>query len=167
MKKSLALLFLLVVLGHAHAQGTLQFTAHLTSTLTDATGDGTFSLTGNLFTYDVQTYPGFQIAEIQGPGPGTNAPVIFSLDLRRCEAPGPGLNSKCYFQGDFALSDSQIAEVVSDQWYVNAFSSSAPSHVLRGEIIQVPDASSMTMLALAIGFGYLWFWRQPARTSLG
>src|SRR6266516_6591692 len=91
MKKSLALLFLLVGLGHAPAQGTLQFTAHLTSTLTAATGDGTFSLTGNLFAYDLRTTPGFQIAEIQGPGPPTDAPVIFSLHLRRCEAPGPGL----------------------------------------------------------------------------
>jgi hypothetical protein len=104
----------------------------------------------------VQIHPGFQIAEVQAPGLETNAPVVFSLHLTRCEAPAPGLNAKCYFQGDFTLSDSQIAELVTEQWYVSAFSPSIPPIVLRGQIIQVPEASILSLIALGIGVAYSW-----------
>ena len=86
----------------ANAQGTLEtdnpfrldqpvvFTAHLTG-ISGYTGDGTFSLTGNILTYRVQTEFGFDVAGIYGPAlPGVEGPLIFTLPLSICIAPPPG-----------------------------------------------------------------------------
>ena len=161
MKKLFPLLCLVASFGYAHAQGTLEFTAHLSSTMSQAIGDGSFSLTGNLFNYDVQTAYGPQVAEIQGPGSATNAPVIFTLHLHLCEPPLGQYRGGCVFTGNYTLSDVQIAELVSDQWYVNALADSTV--LLRGQIIQVPEPSGLALIALGIGFGCLCFWLLPAR----
>src|SRR5438876_1083111 len=117
MKNMILVLFILVSGAGANAQGTLQFSAHMTSTQTDYTGDGIFSLTGNLFTYDVVTPAGFTFTEIHGPGPDSNAPLISSLQLTKCLI-SPNSPFKCYFQGSLTLTDPLIMELTSGQWYV-------------------------------------------------
>ncbi len=151
MKKPLSLLFVLVGLGNAPAQGSLQFAAHLTGN-TDYVGDGIFSLTGSIFNYDVKIPYAFtyNIADIHGPG--SNGPIIFSLNLVSCQIPQAGFPGGCSFRGNFNLNDNQIVEVANNQWYVTSFD-------LRGQIMQVAEPSSLTLIALGISFACLCFGR--------
>src|SRR6266542_3905779 len=123
MKTKLLAFLALAVLCSAYAQGTLQFTAHLTSAETDGTGNGQFTLTGNDFTYDVRAPYTWNQGIIQA-GPDLIAPIIFSLHLRQCGAPEPypGTNrGGCFFTGNLTLSEGQISDLVDGQWYVRAF----------------------------------------------
>src|SRR5437588_635812 len=123
---------LLVFLAHAGAQGTLQFVAALTGN-SDASGSGTFSLTTNRLAYMVQTPAGFDQGQITGPGADPNAPVIFTLHLSFCDPPGPGPNpGRCVFKGSPTLSDDQISQLESGQWYVQAISAN-PANPIQGQ----------------------------------
>ena len=157
MKKLFPLLFLFASLGNAQTQGTLEFTAHLTSPLTDFTGDGGFSLTGDLFTYNLYVLPfNFDHGEIHGPGPAPNAPLLFDLKLTRCDTPyGPYLGG-CWYAGNFTLSNNQITELENELWYVRAYSPEVPQFVLQGQLIAVPEPSVLSLIAVGIGLGYLY-----------
>jgi hypothetical protein len=147
-----ALLVALLVLAGIvplKAQETLQFTSFMVSPYTDATGQGVFTLTDQFFMYDVRTYPGFFIAEIHGPGPDEAAPLMFTLQLQTCIAPGGYVtNDGCYFRGGFDLSENQISQLVDHQWYVWAFTPSAPSHDLSGQIVPEPTAYQLLLISL-------------------
>src|SRR5881628_3061488 len=119
MKTKLLPFLALVVTSSACGQETLLFTAHLTSTQTAQTGIGQFTLTGNNFTYDV-TAPYRLDQGIIQRGSEPNAPVIFSLNLRFCQAPEPLPSTNrggCFFRGNLSLSEGQISDLVDGQWY--------------------------------------------------
>src|SRR5207244_2935544 len=100
MKKMIPLFVILLSGACAHAQGTLQFAAHLTGT-TDLVGDGSFSLTGNSLSYDVLIPAAFtyNTAEIHGPGDTRiDAPLLFGLQVRSCEPPLGTFKGGCLFQ---------------------------------------------------------------------
>ncbi len=150
MKTKLLAFLALAVLCSAYAQGTLQFTAHLTSAETDGTGNGQFTLTGNDFTYDVRAPYTWNQGIIQA-GPDLIAPIIFSLHLRQCGAPEPypGTNrGGCFFTGNLTLSEGQISDLVDGQWYVRAFRQ-GPG--INGQITLVPEPSWSQLLGLALG----------------
>jgi hypothetical protein len=61
-------------------QETTEFVVQLRGN-SDFLGEGTFQLTGTTLSYNVRTYPGFNLAAIHGPAqPGMDAPKIFDLD---------------------------------------------------------------------------------------
>jgi len=163
MRKLLALLLFLVSLGKAHAQGTLNFATHMTGN-TMYFGDGTFSLSGDVFTYDLRTDWIFNTAEIHGPAiSGTNAPLIFNLHLRFCEPPLGEYRGGCVYRGNFTLSEEQTTDLVNEQWYV--YSSYGGELFLRGQIIQVPEPSGVSLILIGLGFGYLCLRRNPRQCS--
>ncbi len=157
MKSIFSFFFSMVCLGTVYAQGTLQFAVHLTGA-TDATGDGTFSLTGNLLSYDllIPYLFTYNTAEIHGPGvPGLNAPLIFGLHVRSCQPPQDLYKGGCLFQGNLTLTDAQIPELVAEQWYVKAYWPELPDLPLQGQILQVPEPCTGAVLGLAAGVFWL------------
>jgi len=132
MKKNLFLLAGLIGLAGAQAQEPIYFTAELSSTnlvppgTSAATGEGTFSLVGNILSYSIMlTGPGFVDGEIHGPaGAGTNAPAIFFLPLSGCSGfPfDPSQPTHCYIGGTIAISREQTADLLAGLWYVNIVS---------------------------------------------
>ncbi len=60
----IVLLALLAGAQILHAQGTLQFSARMTSPFSDDTAHGSFTLQGNMFTYDVAAPYGLVITQI-------------------------------------------------------------------------------------------------------
>ena len=107
----LALIGTLAICANAHGQGTFQFTAQLTSPTTDYRGQGTFTLTGSLFTYDVTAPYGYDIGEIRGPGPFPEGAILFDLRLRLCDAPGPApgtYRGGCFFQGSLTIHSGRL-----------------------------------------------------------
>ena len=162
---SLALVGALAVWATAHGQGTFQFTVQLTSPITDARGQGTFTLTETLFTYDVTAPWGADMGEIRGPGPYPEGPLLFNVRLRYCDAPGGGHPGACFFQGSFTLSEPQAQQLLEGQWYARAFVAERVS--LQGPIVLVPEASPSVLLALGlaplIGFRLLLRRRSPPR----
>ena len=103
-------------------------------------------------------------AYIQGPVlPGENGPIIFNLGGPMFRPgndfgtpPGyrffspevlPGLGA-----GPFPLTESQINELESGLWYVNVTSAAFPNGQLRGQILEVPEPSTLPLLGLGIGF---------------
>ncbi len=152
MKTKLLAFLTLAVMSSAYAQGTLQFTAHLTSTETDLTGNGLFTLTGNNFTYDVISPYGWNHGIIQR-GSEPDASVIFNLTLRfpYCQAPEPLPSTNrggCFFRGNFTLSEGQISDLVDGQWYVRTF---VEGPGVNGQISLVPEPSWPQLLGLTFG----------------
>jgi len=144
----LVLVAALALSANAHGQGPFEFTAQLTSPTTDLRGHGTFTLTENLFTYDVTGPWGYEMGEIRGPGPFPEAPLLFDLHLRGCEAPLGTFPGGCFFRGTMLLSDLQVEEVLDGQWYVRTFRS-GPG--VQGPIVLVPEPSPFILLALGLG----------------
>jgi len=162
MKGLFPLFFLLVSLGNVHAQGTFNFTTHMTGN-TMYFGDGTFSLSGDTFAYDVITDVPFNTAEIHGPaGPGTNAPLIFNLHLRLCEPPLGEYRGGCVYSGNFTLSQEQTTYLLNEQWYVYSV---ADGLFLRGQITQVPEPSSLSYIGIGLCFCYFCMCRKPRQGS--
>src|SRR5207302_949071 len=124
-----------------------QFVATLTGN-SDATGSGTFSLTTNRLTYDVQLPYGYDQAQIRSPWPDPNAPVVFDLRLSYCDPPGPGPNpGGCFFKAGKLLSEGQITDLEGGAWFVTSFN-------LSGQIILVPEPSFVRLGGL-----FLAMWR--------
>lgn len=143
-------LVLALVLGSAlavRAQGTLYFTAHLTGN-TDTVGDGTFSLTTNRFGYDVLINSfGFDQAQIRSPWGDTNASVVFDLFLWARVPPLPdGSGDFARFRGVFYLTDQQIADLQSENWFVSA----TAFHTLTGQILLIPEPAFPELLAVGV-----------------
>ena len=148
MKKFLLLTFFGCSLFDSHAQGTLSFTANLTNPAIFAVGTGAFSLTGDLFAYDVISPFAFDIGAIHGPAvEGMDAPVIFDLRRVRCVAPHPdGTPGYCEFTGSFRLSEQQVTQLTDELWYVTATSGLE----VRGQITLIPEPSILWIFALCV-----------------
>jgi|SRR6266481_3119985 len=171
MKALLLILALPACALQAQAQGTILFQATLTGSAevppnTDPTiGTGRFSLDGNLLSFRVDvpavtfnSVSGF----IQGPAlPGATGPVIFDLG-------GPtfkdgsdfGIPPEYIFfspaappfgAGPFTLTEAQSTQLESGLWYVDITSETMPGGQLRGQILPVPEPSSLALLVAGAG----------------
>ncbi len=140
---------LLGSLASTHAQGTMQFIANLSGD-SGYTGIGLFSLVTNYFSYDVQMPFGYSPTEIRSPWPDTSAPVVFNLQLTSVIQPEPlpSTNRGAYFfHGHFPLSDPQITELTSGQWFLSSYD-------LQGQILNIPEPGGVTLLGTGIGIFY-------------
>lgn len=145
---TVALLFLGIESAKAH--GTLEFSASLVRPDDGILGIGIFTLTDHLFVYSVSNLFGLSQADVRGPGPASDAAVIFDLNLDYCEAPGPyGVAGGCFFHGSEVLTENQINDLVDGQWYVWAHSPSNPNQPAFGQI--VPEPSSTVFLFITLG----------------
>jgi hypothetical protein len=138
--------------GMFQAQETAQFVVQLRGSQFFL-GEGTFQLTGTTLSYNVRADPGFDVAAIHGPAqPGMDAPKIF--DLRRVSCvpplPGGGGGDGCFYVGSFALTQEQISQLSSEQWYVYSVVSHLPDYFLRGQITVVPEARSIWLWGLML-----------------
>ena len=124
---------------------------------------GTLSLSGNLLSFRLDVPLITFIARnayIQGPaGPGTIAPIIFDLGGPVFQGGSPEFGippSYVFFSpytppfgaGPFTLSDSQINELMSGLWYMNVTSSDFPNGQIRGQILEVPEPSLISLFGL-------------------
>ena len=148
--KSFAIAILLLShLGGALAQGTMYYEAHLTGNDPLISGEATFSLTTNLFTYGVTSEWGFELAQIRSPWPDTNAPTLFNLQQTFCVPPQPfpGTNAGyCLFRGTLTLTDPQISDLMAGRWYVYS-SQLSGAYFLSGQIVSVPEPHGAALLA--------------------
>ena len=156
----------------AQAQGTFQFHATLTGSQvvppnSDPTvGMGDFWLTGDILSFrvDVPLITFITMSgTINGPAlPGENAPVIFDLGgagvypgSSQGDPPGYRFFSPfdgTFGAGPFTLTSQQISELQSGLWYVNITSFTMPDGQLRGQILPVPEPSTLALFGVAGAF---------------
>ncbi len=173
---ALILTLLACAVQPAQAQGTVQFRAILTGSNevppnSDPTiGTGTFTLDGNLlnFRVDVPAVTFISMsAYIQGPAmSGANAPIIFDLGGPTFKGGSSSGDPPEYlffspasppFGADpFPLTDAQINQLESSLWYVNVTSAQFPNGQLRGQILPVPEPSTLALFGLSGLMILLW-----------
>jgi hypothetical protein len=158
---------LLVALAQAPAQGTFEYTAHLTMPNPETyiyTGDGVFTLSSNYFHYELLTDYGFFDGQIRSPWPDTNAASVLSLNLVAARAPGPLPNADpgyCLFRGHALLSDDQMAQLENGRWYAWA---GADPFYMSGQIVPTPEPGSASLVITGIIFLALtWRTRRGSR----
>lgn len=142
----------------ARAQGTLEFVAQLYNPYINYPGGGIFTLTGQLFTYDVHTTYGIESIEIHGPGPDGNAPLIFDLGVQRCAPPQIGLPPElvgCWTSGTVNVSEAQISELQNGDWYLWAYYSPPSIHDLSGQIVPEPKPDQLLFLSALLSCFWL------------
>lgn len=153
MKTTLALGLLLAGLAPAQA---LDYTATLSGAAerpnpnnSTGMGTGTFSLQGNLFTYDI-TYSGLSgtptAAHIHGPGTTEQAVgVVFGITANGT------LGTSGRYTGSATLSDTQIGFLNSEMLYANIHTSTFTGGEIRGQITAVPEPGTMALAAVGVG----------------
>ena len=163
MKQTCPLFCLLATFATAHAQDTLYFTAQVTNALSSRTAN--FNLTTNVLNYGVDTV-GLNHAQIRGPGtPETAAPVILDLNLAGCEPPVNGFPGDCFFVGRVNLTMDQVSELVAGEWYIDSYGTVFNEPPMRGQILPVPEPSSVVLFTFSI-VGLLW-WVHSKRKGRG
>ena len=143
MKTWIGLLFYSSCLNIVLAQGTLVFEAYPTRPGLFFPAYAVFTLDGNVLDYDYLAPFGDDIAQIRGPGIAhgdQEAPVLFELNLIYCDPPLlPGHLGGCFYEGTLTLSDNQMTELISGQWYMKSFVSHNPAYFTEGQIVLVPE----------------------------
>ncbi len=87
---------------------------------------------------------------INGPaGYGTNAAVILALTLA-----SPGTQSGT-FSGNGTLSSANMTAMINTDTYINLRSNVYPSGEIRGQIVLIPEPSSIALVALGSLGGFL------------
>jgi hypothetical protein len=165
MKRLFLLVFLCGSTFQLQAQETLLFTAELTHPEILRPGTGTFTLRGGEFSYHVTAPIDFLLGSIRGPPePGMQGPLVFDLELFRCEVPSPAGPGFCEFRGVYQLSPEQQDQLKSEMWYVTATPPFTPSLVMRGQITLIPEpaAAHFFGLGLIILFTFS-IWHRRAR----
>ena len=170
MKKLFFVLFVVGAATSAPAQGTFQFAANLT--LAEPlppfpfpyTGQGAFTLEGNIFRYSVRV-PVYALWSGQIRAPDPDGTVLFDLTGMDCTAPIGDDPGHCTFRGAVALPESWIVDLLANRWYVIAtYHDSFPADVhLRGEVVLVPEPSWLALVALCIGLLGVYRWLRGQR----
>jgi hypothetical protein len=173
MKKPLVLLGLFAVLANGYGQGTVQFNVVLSGANevppngSTFFGSGSFVLTGTSLEISFGVYdpmPKPTDATINGPAnPSSIGPVLFDFGGNPVQF-APGIHGEpggWTWGGSEILTAAQIADLESGKWYANITSTTFPGGELRGEILPVPEPSSLALLALGTGLFII-----PARSSI-
>lgn len=157
------------------AQGTLEFTLTLTGDQVGPPnnspyrGSGSFTLTGDQLNYAVGMEPPYFLpteAHVHGPAPpGVNGPPVFDLGNYIIFGPGPGTFGGLAYGGGRTLSASEIAGLTAGLWYVDFHSTDYPNGEIRGQIMTVPEPSTLALLSLGICFFRIWWRREKRRKN--
>ncbi|MCI0748726.1 MAG: CHRD domain-containing protein [Verrucomicrobia subdivision 3 bacterium] len=96
-----------------------------------------FSLAGNTLQYFIRTdFVRWTSGAIHGPAPiGQNAPSLFDLGLRMCEAPLEMFPGACFYSGTFMLTDPEVLDLLQGLWYVRFSHTLFPDFELRGQVL--------------------------------
>ena len=109
---------------------------------------------GSAFGFTDLTGPAFSWL-LHGPAPpGETAPVLFNLQAFHTFAPNPAQGGQIV--GALALDTTQEADLLAGLNYINIYTLQNLGGELRGQIIVVPEPSSLLLLAAAASAS-LWF----------
>ena len=158
----LALLLGIAVMARSTTASMITFTASLDgaqqvpSNMSTATGSGTVVLDDIADTITVDlSFSGLTggpatAAHIHGPGAaGTNAPIIFPF------TGVPAATSGVIPEQMFSITPTQITELEAGLFYMNIHNASFPSGEIRGQLTQVPEPGTLTLLGLgAFGLAF-------------
>ena len=161
MRKLFCSLVLLAAQAVASAQGTFQFSVNLNGAnevppdTSIATGSGTLSLTGSTLVYIFGGPGAFSgtTGFIDGPAlPGSVGPTIFNLGAPLIAVQNPPSPGAYQFSGTINnLSPTQISQLQSGLWYVDVQSGAMPNLDIRGQILPVPEPSSLALVTCGCG----------------
>ncbi len=156
----------------AHAQGTFQFTVNLSGAnvvppnSSTAIGSGNFTLdSNNLFTGSIGLPYLNATVRVHGPAAeGSVAPALFDFTPGGIVAPSPDGDPAASRQYNVSrtLSGSEINQLMSGLWYVNASDANYPDGDLRGQITAVPEPSSVLLALLGTGI-FVWRGHRAAK----
>jgi hypothetical protein len=119
--------------------------------VTPATGSGTitFDDVSKLLTWNVsyQDLIGtMNNAHFHGPAPvGVSAPVVLPIPL------SPGGATSGSFVGSATLNATQESQLLAGLWYFNIHSTFAPGGEIRGQVVLVPEPTTLALLGLGLG----------------
>jgi hypothetical protein len=152
MKTILALLMLAIV-SLPSAQGQFQFQANLIllepfpPNTNDWGGPGTFTLQGNTLSCRVAVAPDAMWTRSDIRALSLRGPVLFELPLLGCVPPLGRDAGLCVFRSAFSLTDSEIADLMVNKWYVTATYGDSRGDVnVGGQIVLVPEPSAIALL---------------------
>ena len=149
------LLFIFLLAAQCgYAQGTFEYSAQLNgsnvvpSNNSAATATGTFSLNGQSLGYSlVWSAPAIFPTRIEIHGPaneGNTAGALFNLEGTSGTWPPAGV-----LFGVIELSPSQVSDLNQGLWYVDFHTTSFPDGEIWGQIIPVPEPSTLALIAIA------------------
>ena len=169
MKTVLALLMLAIVsLSSAQGQGPFEFSPDLQLLEPRPPhterwgGSGVFTLQGNTLSYRVAIIPWGPQPEAAIRYAGPDGPVIFDLALLGCQT-GFGTNlGLCVFKGAAGVADSDIPDLLANNWFVTASYHDLSGEVrYAGRIEVVPEPRSLSVLSLSLAVAGVWCWLRP------
>jgi len=147
MKKTLSILALFGSLVFSQAQS---FEANLDGlqeappNASPAFGLGDFTLSGGTLSVTTGTYQdllgGASAVTLNDAAPGVNGPIVFTLVL---DTPGAATGT---FSGSGALTAPQITDLNNGNLYVNIRSAVFPNGEIRGQLIAVPEPSTLALM---------------------
>lgn len=116
------------------------------------TGNGQFTLNGSLLSWSIGC-PDLSFtptgANVYGPATTSQtAPSIFSLGTPTT-GPGPQGGTLTLYSGSFGLTAPQISDLQAGLWYANILSDQFPGGEIRGQILAVPESSTLSLLGVA------------------
>ena len=178
MKNFVFLIFLLTGLASVQAQS---FTVNLDGAQetpvnnSTATGFGTltFDATAHTLTLNHITYSGLSanstLAHIHGPAsPGVPASVLYDLSgfttLGSTSGAFDGTVSLVAGKGGFTIAQ-QESQLLGGLWYVNIHDQPFPGGEIRGQILAVPEPSTVALVGLGAGGLLLWGRRRAFKKS--
>jgi hypothetical protein len=149
MKKIIAVLAVLCSLAISNAQtyqATLDGLQEVPPNASPAFGLGDFTLSGTNLSVTTGTYQdllgGATIVTIQDAPVGVIGPKVFLLTL---DTPGSTTGT---FSGLGGLTAAQITDLNAGNLYVNIRSSVFPGGELRGQILAVPEPTSLALFGI-------------------
>ena len=158
MKKLFAVIALAVSVLSLNAQGTFQFAVTMNGqqqvppNSTSLDGFGQFTLNGSTFSGGVLVRPSESPVtgvRIHGPAaPGAEANSFYTLATGLWIAPDhitgdPGGQG---YDANLIITEAQRAELMAGLWYINVTTEAFPEGEIRGQIILVPEPSTLAIV---------------------
>jgi CHRD domain len=110
--------------------------------LTFDSSTGLLSVDANTGTY-TDLLAGATVVRVQDAAVGANGPTLFTLNL---DTPG---NTSGTFSGSGTLTDGALTDVLNNNLYINIADSVFPSGEIRGQILPVPEPTSLALVSIA------------------
>ena len=150
-----------VTLGSAFSQGVfsanLNGVSELPPNSTGSIGTGSFALSGNTLSFSVSALLLSTVpidAGVYGPAtPAQIGPLIF--DLGAPVLTPVGGNNFASYSGVASLTPAQVSQLVANLDYVDILSTAFPAGEIRGQIVLLPEPSSVLLLGMGAGMFFL------------